>query len=130
MNLNKPLISISSIAIPPRPITSETELETTQAHIDQLLDKATLSQDDRDFLNVLGMLVYDYEQKREPSYLLHGIELLNALISEENLLPQDLIPPFDTKEEAIATLKGVRPLTVQQIQSLAKRFDVAPGLFL
>lgn len=124
---------------PPHPITSEMELETTQEQIDRLLDKAALSHDDRDFLNVLGMLVYDYEQKHEPSYSLHGVELLNALIEEESLLPQDLVPPFETREEAmaqrhssrsIATLNGSHPLTVQQIQALATRFNIAPGLFL
>lgn len=117
-------------AFPPRPITSEKELDVTQEQIDQLLDKATLSQDDRDFLNVLGMLVYDYEQKHEPPYLLTGIELLNALMEEENLQPQDLVPPFATEEEASTILSGSQPLTVQQIQTLAKRFNIAPSLLL
>ncbi|MEM9213348.1 MAG: transcriptional regulator [Cyanobacteria bacterium P01_F01_bin.150] len=111
-------------------ITSETELDITQKQIDQILDKTTPSQDDRDFLNVLGMLVYDYEQKHEPSYLLTGIELLNALMAEENLQPQDLVPPFETENEATAVLKGSQPLTVQQIQTLAKRFNIALSLLL
>ncbi|MBE9144785.1 hypothetical protein [Planktothrix mougeotii] len=47
---------------PPRPITSEEELELTQTIIDKLLDKGKLSQDEKDYLNVLGALVYEYEQ--------------------------------------------------------------------
>lgn len=117
-------------AFPRRSITSEADLNITQEQIDQLLDKATLSQDDRDFLNVLGMLVYDYEQKHEPSYLLTGIDLLNALMQEENLQPHELVPPFATEEEASTILNGSQPLTVQQIQALAKRFNIAPSLLL
>ncbi|MCY7278129.1 MAG: transcriptional regulator, partial [Phormidesmis sp. CAN_BIN44] len=42
---------------PPRPINSEAELIATQNRINSILDQATLAQDDRDYLKVLGMLV-------------------------------------------------------------------------
>lgn len=42
---------------PPRPITSEEELELTQNMIDKLLDQGKLNE--KDYLNVLGALVYE-----------------------------------------------------------------------
>ncbi|WP_241392588.1 hypothetical protein [Rippkaea orientalis] len=50
---------------PLRPIASEAQLEATQKVVDALLDKAKLSQDKRDYLNVLGTLIYEYENTQE-----------------------------------------------------------------
>ena len=47
---------------PPDPITAEEELTETQKAIDSLLDKGELTPDERDYLHVLGTLVYEYEQ--------------------------------------------------------------------
>ena len=46
-------------AFPPRPITNEAELTATQTRINSLLDKAPLTQDDRDYLKV-----YDSRRSR------------------------------------------------------------------
>ena len=51
---------------PPRPILSEEDFEATQAQIDTLVDKREITQDERDYLEVLGILVCDYEQKHKP----------------------------------------------------------------
>ena len=75
---------------PPRPITNDAELIATQNQINSILDKGKLTQDDRDYLKVLGTLVYDYEDKNEPMPILKGVELLKALLEESNLQPKDL----------------------------------------
>ena len=67
---------------PPRPITNEAELIASQNRINFILDKGKLTQDDRDYLKVLGTLVYDYEEKHEPMPTLKGAALLKALIEE------------------------------------------------
>jgi HTH-type transcriptional regulator/antitoxin HigA len=46
---------------PPRPITNEIEWRNIQQRINTILEKKNLTQEDRDYLRVLGMLVYDYE---------------------------------------------------------------------
>ncbi len=77
---------------PPPPITNDKELTATQKQINAILDKPQLNQDDRDYLKVLGMLVYDYEETHEPITPLQGAALLRALLEESNCQPQDLIP--------------------------------------
>lgn len=47
---------------PPRPIHNEADAAATQEVIDRLIDQQHLSQDERDYLNVLGALVYEYEE--------------------------------------------------------------------
>jgi HTH-type transcriptional regulator / antitoxin HigA len=115
---------------PPRPIVSEEDFAATQAQIDMLLDKREITQDDRDYLQVLGMLVCDYEQKHEPVRLLKGIELLKALISEENLQPSDLLLVFDNEASLNLVLQGQRDLTTNQIKKLADLFHISESLFI
>jgi HTH-type transcriptional regulator / antitoxin HigA len=63
----------------PRPITNEDELNATQKQIHFILDKPQLTKDDRDYLKVLGMLVYEYEKTHEIIPEIKGVELLKAI---------------------------------------------------
>ena len=108
----------------PHPIATEAGLTITQARINSLLDKAPLTQDDRDYLKVVGTLVYDYEEKHEPMPTLRGIALLNALMEESDLQPIDLIPIFDSESAVVEALNCQRQLTEQQANELAKIFHV------
>ncbi len=114
---------------PPRPIKSEEELEATQDIIDQLLDQEKLSQDEKDYLNVLGTLVYEYEQKQEPIPDIYGVELLKVLMQDNNLRQKDLVPIFKTESIVSDVLKGKRELTKRHIEELSKFFHVSPSVF-
>lgn len=114
---------------PPRPIANETELIATQNRINSLLDKGPLTKDDRDYLKVLGMLVYDYEEKHEPMPELKGVELLKALLEESQLQPQDLVPIFGSESEVLEVLNGQVKLEEKRIQQLADFFQISPSLF-
>src|SRR4028119_129317 len=98
-------------AFPPRPITCEAEFIATQNRIDSIVSRSNLTQDDRDYLNVLGILVYDYEQKHEPMPVLKGIKLLKALMVEAELSQKDLVDIFATESLVAEVLNGNRELT-------------------
>lgn len=117
-------------AFPPRPIANEAELIATQNQINSILDKGKLTQDDRDYLKVLGLLVYDYENKHEPMPILKGSELLQALLEESNLQPKDLVTIFGTETAILDVLNGNRQLTAEQIQKLAAFFQISPNAFV
>jgi HTH-type transcriptional regulator / antitoxin HigA len=114
---------------PPRPITNEVELIATQNRINSILDSKNITQDDRDYLKVLGTLVYDYEQQHEPIPTLKGIELLKALLEESNLQPQDLTSICGTDFNFMEILNGKHKLSQNQINSLAIFFKVSPHYF-
>jgi HTH-type transcriptional regulator / antitoxin HigA len=116
-------------AFPPRPITAEEDLMATQAAIDSLLDRGKLTPDERDYLNVLGMLVYEYEQTLEPIPDIYGVELLKALIEEFALKQKDLVPIFKTESIVSDILREKRQLTTEHIQKLAEFFHVSPAVF-
>jgi HTH-type transcriptional regulator/antitoxin HigA len=115
---------------PPRTINNDQQLEATQKIIDSLLDRAELNSEESDYLNVLGTLVFDYEQKNETITDIYGVELLTVLIAERNLRQKDLIPVFKTESIVSDILNGKRQLTLRHIQELAQFFNLPPAVFL
>ncbi len=109
-------------AFPPRPITNEAELIATQKQINSILDQKQLNQDDRDYLKVLGMLVYEYEEKHEPIPEIRGVELLKAVSEEFGLKHKDLISIFNNELVILDILQGKNQLTKEQEQQLIERF--------
>ncbi|ACK69356.1 putative transcription regulator with HTH domain [Gloeothece citriformis PCC 7424] len=99
---------------PPRPISNEEELIATQKRINSILDKGQLNQDEKDYLRVLGMLVYEYEEKYEPIPKLEGVELLKAMIEEDNLQPKD----FGRVSRVRNILEGKREITEEEKANL------------
>lgn len=115
---------------PPRPINNDAELLATQEQIDTIVDKQNITQDDKDYLKVLGTLVYEYEQKHEPMPVLGGIELIQALMAEENLQPCDLVSIFDNEYTVTKILENKQEITAKQIQRLSDFFHISPIMFL
>ena len=115
---------------PPRTINNDEELDKTVAVIDDLLDRPSLSSEESDYLNVLGTLVFDYEQKTEPIPDIYGVELLKVLIAQRGLRQKDLVPIFKTESIVSDVITGKRQLTVRHIQELARFFKLSPAVFL
>jgi HTH-type transcriptional regulator/antitoxin HigA len=101
----------------------------TQDVIDFLIDKGELTPNEQDYLNVLGTLVYEYEQKHHFIPDIHGIKLLKALIAEFCLRQKDLIPIFKTESIVSEVLSGQRKLTVNHIAHLAEFFSISSAAF-
>ena len=117
------------LQFPPHPITNDEELSATQDQIDRLLDRQELSPEESDYLNVLGALVFEYEQSIEPIPDIYGVELLKVLIQERELRQKDLVPIFKTESIVSDVLNGKRQLTVRHIQELAHFFQLSPAVF-
>jgi HTH-type transcriptional regulator/antitoxin HigA len=115
---------------PPRSITSKEELLAAQAVIDRLIDTQDLTSELQDYLNVLGTLIWEYEEKHILMPSLSGVELLQALMAESGTSITDLLPIFGTEPIGVAILNGQQDLTVEHIQKLAQFFQVSPGAFL
>jgi len=113
----------------PRPVASEAELEAMQVVVDALLDKPELSDDERDYLNVLGSLIHEYEEIHCQVPDIHGVELLKVLLIDLGLRQKDLLSIFKTESIISDVLKGKRNLTVGHIQGLAEFFHISPAVF-
>jgi HTH-type transcriptional regulator / antitoxin HigA len=114
---------------PPRPIRSEDDFKAVQKVIDTLLDADLISADRREYLNLLGLIVHEYEEKTVEIPDVHGVELLNILIAEWGLKQKELVPIFKTESIVSAVINGHRSLTVEHIEKLSEFFHVSPAAF-
>ncbi len=114
---------------PPRPIDNEEDLEMMQQVINRLLDKPQLTAEEREYLNVLGALIYEYEENQEPIPDIYGLELLKFILEERNLQKQDLLSIFESKSTLDDILDGQQELTPVYIQKLANFLNISPDLF-
>jgi HTH-type transcriptional regulator/antitoxin HigA len=114
---------------PPRPIDNEEDLEMMQEVINRLLDKPQLTVEEREYLNVLGSLIYEYEENQEPIPDIYGLELLKFILEERNLQKQDLLSIFESKSTLDDILGGQQDLTPIYIQKLANFLNISPDLF-
>jgi HTH-type transcriptional regulator/antitoxin HigA len=110
-------------------IAREEQLLANQEVIDSLIDRAELTTDEQDYLNVLGTLVYEYEQKHQPIPDIHGVELLKGLLVELDLRQKDLVPIFKTESIVSEVLSSQRQLTTTHIRKLAEFFHISPAAF-
>jgi HTH-type transcriptional regulator / antitoxin HigA len=116
-------------SFPPRIIQSEEDLEKTQAVVDQLLDQGRLTEAEEDYLDLLGILIHEYEQQKHLVPDIYGVELVQVLMGELNLKQKDLVSIFKTESIVSEVLNGKRKLTVEHIQKLAEFFQVSPAVF-
>ncbi|MGK7927920.1 MAG: type II toxin-antitoxin system HigA family antitoxin [Spirulina sp.] len=116
-------------AFPPRPITNEDEYQATQEQINKILDRPKLTEDDRAYLKILGLTIYDYEETHEQFPVLQGVDLIYALLEESNLRDRDLIPILEEEKIVREILDRDRPLTPEYITKLAEFFNISPDNF-
>ena len=114
---------------PPRPIHNEEDLEMMQEVINRLLDKPQLTVEEREYLNVLGALIYEYEENQEPIPDIYGLELLKFILEEKNLQKQDLLSIFESQSTLDDIRGGQQELTPVYIQKLANFLNISPDLF-
>ena len=117
------------IDFPPRPIVSEKDFYATQFVINKLLDQPELTPEEEEYLDVLGLLIDDYEEQQDLIPDIYGVELLKVLISENNLKQKDLVVIFKTESIVSEILKGKRQLNKDHIEKLANYFHVSPAVF-
>lgn len=113
----------------PVPISSKTELSLAQEVIYELLGKGRLNQDEKKYLELLGILVEYYEKRNLCIPDLHGIDLLKALITEHDLRQKDLVDVFKATSIVSDVLNGKRNMTINHIKKLSEKFHISPSAF-
>ena len=56
-------------AFPPCPVGCDAEFELVQEQVNQILDGGPLGADEQEYLRLLGILIYDYEECHEPAFI-------------------------------------------------------------
>lgn len=117
-------------AFPLRPIQDDEHLGRAAALVDDLLSRAERNQDEQDYLDVLSLLVAEYERRHVPIPPVSGTDVLRALITEHRLSQAELIPLLGSKARVTAVLREARPLELRQVSRASRYFKLPPEAFM
>lgn len=117
--------------IQPRPIRSAAALERTYKLIDRLMSQARLSRSESEMLEMLSILVEQYESIEHPTPELPPPELLAHLLDVRGVSRADVARETGIARSIVTEiLGGRRGISRVNMNRLAKFFDVSPGVFL
>ena len=109
---------------PLRPIRNVEQLRQAVARTDELLSISERSDDEQDYLEVLSLLIEDYEHDNVSIPPVSAADIARTLVNEHRLTQAQIIPLFGNKQKATALLSGKRPLDLRQGARCARYFKL------
>jgi HTH-type transcriptional regulator/antitoxin HigA len=115
----------------PRVLQSEDQYERMLAEIEALMEKGGGRSPEQDaLLDLMALLVKDYEEKHYALPRAEPREMLAYLIEERGLKAADLVEVVGSKSRVSEILSGKRAISKEQAKRLAAFFRVPVELFL
>jgi len=115
----------------PGPISSEEEYDQLVGLAGQLIGKGeTLSPEEGKLLELLGILVADYDERHYPLGENDPVTTLKELMDFRDLQPKDLWSVLGSKGAVSEILNGKRAISKAQARKLAAFFHVPADLFI
>jgi HTH-type transcriptional regulator/antitoxin HigA len=115
----------------PRVIRSNDEYERMLAEVEALMEKGDDRSPEQDaLLELMALLVHDYEEKHYRLPQAEPRAMLAYLIEERGLQPSDLWDVLGSKSRVSEILSGKRSISKDQAKRLAAFFHVPVELFL
>lgn len=112
-----------------RPIKSEEDYRLALKRIAEIFD-AKLGTKEGDELDILGLMVDDYEKKHFPIEAPDPIEAIKIRMEEMQLKQVDLISEIGGKSQVSEILNRKRRLTLDMIRKLAARLNLSANLLI
>jgi HTH-type transcriptional regulator/antitoxin HigA len=113
----------------PRVITSDAQNERYTAALLELEKKDRLSAKEKDFAELLTVLIEAYEEEHYAVRSASPVEVLVELMEANNLKQKDLAPLLGSESVVSEVLRGKRELNKHHIERLSRRFRVSPAVF-
>lgn len=112
-----------------KPIKTELDYRSALKRLEEIFD-AKLGSPESDELEILGLLVEDYENKHYPIEAPDPIEAIKIRMEEMQLKQVDLIPEIGGKSRVSEVLSRKRRLTVDMIRKLSPRLNLSVSLLI
>ena len=112
-----------------KPIKTEADYRAALRRLEKIFD-AKLGTPESDELEILGLMVDDYENKHYPIEAPDPIEAIKIRMEEMQLKQIDLIPEIGGKSRVSEILNRKRRLTVTMIRKLATRLNLSSNLLI
>ena len=112
-----------------KPIKTEMDYRAALKRLEEIFD-AKLDTPESDELEILGLMVDDYENKHYPIEAPDPIEAIKIRMEEMHLKQVDLIPEIGGKSRVSEILNRKRRLTIGMIRKLATRLNLSANLLI
>ena len=89
-----------------------------------------LSPDQQEFVELLGLLIFQFEKMAYPTPKGAPADVLRELMHAHGLRPKDLWQLFGSKGITSEVLQGKRGISKERAKALAGRFHVSAELFI
>jgi len=116
----------------PRPIANQDEYDQMAALAGRLMEKGeqALSPEEGKLLELLGLLIEDYDDRNYPLGPADPVAILTELMEARGLTQTDLWPLFRSKGTASEVLNRRRAISKSQAKKLAEFFHASAELFI
>ena len=112
-----------------KPIKTEMDYRDALKRLEEIFD-AKFGTPESDELEILGLMVDDYENKYYPIDAPDPIEAIKIRMEEMFLKQIDLVPEIGGKSRVSEVLNRKRRLTVDMIRKLTIRLNLSPNLLI
>ena len=131
MSEKAPSYSDLLVQIEPRPIGSNAALEKTYRLIDRLMNKPELNRAESQMLELLSMLIEQYESREHPTPKVSAAELLAHLLESRAITKAKLAAATNIPRSTVTEiLAGRRQISLGNIRKFADYFELPAGLFV
>jgi HTH-type transcriptional regulator / antitoxin HigA len=110
-------------------IKTESEYEAALARIEKLMD-AKLNTPQGDELELLSLLVHDYEEKTFPIDKPDPVAAIRFRMEQQGLRPKDLVPFLGSRSRVSEVLSGRRNLSLKMIRALVTGLRIPSDVLL
>ncbi len=97
--------------------------------LEKLTDKKPVTRAQEKLIELLAVLVEDFESKHSPVPEATPVAIIRHLMEAHGLRQKDLMDIFGTESITSEVLHGKRELTKEHIERLSARFGVSPAVF-
>ena len=112
-----------------KPIKTKDDYKAALIRLEEIFD-AKIDTPESDELDILGLIVDDYENKYYPIEEPDPIEAIKIRMEEMHLKQVDLIPEIGGKSRVSEILNRKRRLTVEMIRKLVIRLNLSSNLLI
>lgn len=112
-----------------KPIKTEADYRVALERLEEIFD-AKLGTPESDELEILGLLIDDYENKYYPIEAPDPIEAIKIRMEEMHLKQVDLIPEIGGKSRVSEILNRKRRLTVDMIRKLSSKLNLSASILI
>jgi len=113
----------------PHVVHSDEELAEYTTALFELTAKPVLTQEEEEAVELLTLLISQYESQQYPVPDAAPADVLRFLLDHNGLSQRDIASELGSEATVSLVLSGKRPLTRTHIERLSERFHVSPAVF-